>query len=488
MLFTSVFREFRRLLFTLTTEKQHRNDFGHSTFGENTLQEHQVSFEIFPLIMKKRYSIAACWLLLVMLIGPVWAGEPTGVNLQNLSAILNADGTVRAGVHGSFDVSGYTIAKGQNGQPVFQPLGTRQAAKIAGPGDDGWSDSFGLNGISSSVGALAADGAGNVYIGGTISLAGTTPVNNIAKWDGATWSAMALGVNGRVYALALDASSNLYVAGSFTMAGAVAARGIAKWDGTTWQGLSTGIVGGVSALATHGTDVYVGGVFTSAGGIAVSNAATWNGTTWSALGAGTNGQIQALATDASGNVYAGGDFTTAGGVAAARVAKWNGTVWSAFGAGIGGTVHTLTVDNTGNLYAGGGSSSSGGTPYYCVSKWNGVSWVSVGTAITSGTTNALDVDAGGNLYAAGSFTFNGSFVNGLLKWNGSAWSVFATCENNETLTVAVAGSMYYLGGAFATVDGRITNRVAKRTATSAWVPLSNLTPAGGISGRSEVVG
>ena len=52
------------------------------------------------------------------------------------------------------------------------------------------------------------------------------------------------------------------------MAGGTAANKIAKWDGASWSALGSGIGGGnlVAALTVSGTDLYVGGQFTTAGG------------------------------------------------------------------------------------------------------------------------------------------------------------------------------------------------------------------------------
>lgn len=51
--------------------------------------------------------------------------------------------------------------------------------------------------------------------------------------------------------------SELYVAGTFTKIGNVAAQNIAKWDGTTWSALGPGIdTDAVDAIAVHSSGVY----------------------------------------------------------------------------------------------------------------------------------------------------------------------------------------------------------------------------------------
>jgi len=130
---------------------------------------------------------------------------------------------------------------------------------------------------------------------------------------------LGVGVGWFVFALAVS-GTDLYVGGIFTTAG-----NIAKWDGANWSALGTGVSGPpyvrtVSALAVLGTHLYVGGTFTSAGGSAVNNIAQWDGTGWSALGSGMNGPVLALAVLGT-NLYVGGGFTMAGGKPATFIAK-----------------------------------------------------------------------------------------------------------------------------------------------------------------------
>ena len=183
-------------------------------------------------------------------------------------------------------------------------------------------------GTDGQVNAAVADGAGNVYIGGSFTVVGDVIANRIAKWDGSAWSALGSGIDGEVYALAVS-GTDLYAGGWFTAAGGVAANSIAKWDGSVWSALGSGMGGEypyVSALAVSGTDLYAGGGFTTAGGTAATNIAKWNGTGWSALGSGMGSppsighDVSALAVSGT-DLYAGGSFTTAGNKVSGYVAK-----------------------------------------------------------------------------------------------------------------------------------------------------------------------
>ncbi|HKY53857.1 MAG TPA: hypothetical protein VJM08_06085, partial [Anaerolineales bacterium] len=93
-----------------------------------------------------------------------------------------------------------------------------------------------------NISAVVADGNGNVYVGGEfINLNGIDMADYIAKWDGTSWSALSSNgagngsLNNPVSALAVNGSGMLYVGGSFSDVnnnGMVlgTADYIAKWD------------------------------------------------------------------------------------------------------------------------------------------------------------------------------------------------------------------------------------------------------------------
>ena len=100
-----------------------------------------------------------------------------------------------------------------------------------------------------SVRAMTAydDGSGPaLYVGGFFTTAGGVEANGIAKWDGKQWSAIPGGGIGdgpsttfvlslRVFDDGLSDRPALYIAGRFASAGGVDAQNIARWDGKTWS-------------------------------------------------------------------------------------------------------------------------------------------------------------------------------------------------------------------------------------------------------------
>jgi hypothetical protein len=408
--------------------------------------------------------------------GSAWSALGTGMDDQVMTLAFDNSGNLHAG--GYFSSGGFWAT--WNGS-AWSALG---------------------EGISGGyVVGVAFDGFGDLYTGGYFLGAGGVAAPFVAKWNGSAWSALGTGMSGShtgfgpsVAAIAFDTNGNVYAGGDFVTAGGVTANNIAKWDGNTWSALGSGTGGFgyfVSCLAIDSSgDLYAGGSFTSAGGVAANSIAKWDGSAWSALGSGTDGNVYALAFDRAGNLYAGGAFSTAGGVAATNIAKWNGSAWSALGPGIGlgtgigispGEVFALAFDSSGNLYAGGFFTNAGSLSVNSIAKWNGNAWSALGSGLSGGQPDyispvayALAFDRSGNLYAGGDFTGAGSATAGCIaKWNGSAWSALGSgitgpADNGglsaDALACDSSGNLY-VGGNFTTAGNKPSAYIAKALLT-----------------------
>jgi hypothetical protein len=359
-------------------------------------------------------------------------------------------------------------------------------------------------GVDNEVHALLVfdDGSGPaLYAGGSFKIADTyIPAPGIARWNGASWSAVGSGMNREVYTLhAFDEGSGsaLFAGGIFNDAGDVGTGGIAKWNGASWSALSPGDGTDSDVLALEvfddgtGPALYAGGQFQTAGEALADSIAKWNGTSWSPLGSGmrlagdiANVWTLAVFDDGAGPaLYAGGDFTTAGGTPAAGIAKWNGVSWSALSSGMNGVVYALKVFDDGSgpvLYAGGGFSTAGGTTARCIAKWNGTTWSALGIGLGGSSSNvrALEVfddGFGPALYAGGGFFIaGGASANYIAKWNGAAWSTVGGGTNLDVLALHVfddgSGDALYAGGAFTVAGGTSASLIAKWNGTS-WSAL-----------------
>ncbi len=364
----------------------------------------------------------------------------------------------------------------------------------------------GFVGVSGDILTLAvfdADGPGpgtaELYIGGNVFNAGGVAANNIAKWNGSTYSALIApggnGVSNTVNALCVwdeDGTGPglpvLVAAGHFATAGGITANRIAKWNGANWGAFAgpsgTGVDNTVYAVCAYDEDgggpnpprLFAGGTFLSAGGVSVNRIARWDSSAWSILSGpgGTNGVTGATGVrvlsvvdpDGSAPMTAslliGGGFSSAAGVSVNNAALWNGSVASPLigsgGNGVGGIAHCagqFDIDGAGPLESmplvGGRFSKVDSTLYSAgVAGWNGASWFSffddLPSVIYGHTINVLasvDLDGpGGNpasVYAAGSFGIQPS-VSGLGnigRWDGANWSsVGGAISNNEAYALA----------------------------------------------------
>lgn len=330
------------------------------------------------------------------------------------------------------------------------------------------------------------DGSGMaLYAGGAFTATGSGPALAIARWNGASWSALGAGLHNssgftaEVDALAaFDDGSGpaLYAGGSFDRAGAVPVLNVAKWNGTSWSAVGSGVAGQVWALQTFddgsGPALYAAGWFAQAGGVAANSIAKWNGSSWSALGSGllASGStcwVNALAVfdGVTGpELYAGGEFTTAGGISTGLVAKWNGASWSAVGVnglnpGPNRAVYALAAFG-GRLYIGGDFRAAGGFGYDLIVSWTGTTWLYPPNGISGGTApivQALHVHDDGSgpaLYAAGTFQNAGLVpANGIARWNGTGWSALGsgiTYASTVASYDAGGGPSLMVGGNFST--------------------------------------
>lgn len=189
------------------------------------------------------------------------------------------------------------------------------------------------------------DGSGEqLYVAGYINAWQGLQVANIVRYDGQTWSPVGDGLGdtvtfqGQIQSLAVwdDGSGpKLYAGGTFTQSGATPMNGLARWNGASWRIVGGGITGEkleVSSLAVFddgrgdGPVLYVGGRFDAVGGVPANGLARWNGTSWDTSGLdvfGVTPRVRALEAidlpQLGGRVLTvGGDFDGLGGIAAQR--------------------------------------------------------------------------------------------------------------------------------------------------------------------------
>ncbi|MDT4928605.1 MAG: hypothetical protein QOF92_1472 [Pseudonocardiales bacterium] len=363
------------------------------------------------------------------------------------------------------------------------------AAPAVGPG--GW-DHVGvgspsaLASLNGHVTALNTQAPGALYVGGSFTSAGGNPkAARIARWNGATWSALGNTplADGGVFAIAYHAGK-VFAGGTFHNAGGNAnADFLAVWDPTTfsWAPFCNSLVpgpaftGNVNALQVIGNTLYVGGAFQNGAGIAAADYLvacdlTTGVASPTVLNDGDfSGAVYALTADSTGKLYAGGGFINLATIADAdHVAAYDNGTWQAMGTGIDTFVRGLHAVGT-NVYVGTDALNVAGIAQADhVARWDGAAWHAVGanTAGTNGwfpTTafiNAL-TSVGSLLIAAGSFqNANGvATADDIAYFDGYVWRPLGSDGAGQgpyfgnTTALASFGGKVFAAGSFTKAGG-----------------------------------
>jgi hypothetical protein len=193
-----------------------------------------------------------------------------------------------------------------------------------------------------SVYALAADATGTLYTGGTgINIAGIPAADYAAAYDGSTWHALGSGtgpgggaVTGIVRGLGADIADVYFATDAKDVAGIPQADNVARWNGTSWSAVGSNSAGSdgwfpastsLEAITTLGSRVFAAGSFQNADGDPTADfVADFDGTAWHSVGSnGAVGADGAMNGALNANtlalavfddkLFAGGAFTNAGG-------------------------------------------------------------------------------------------------------------------------------------------------------------------------------
>lgn len=383
----------------------------------------------------------------------------------------------------------------------FEAVGGKSTRGLAQYDGASWDGLDGGPQSSNSVSASVVfnDGSGEaLYVGGDFSAIGSIDANNIARWNGANWSALGDGLNAPVCALAVfdsGAGPALYAACDFFTADGLPANRIARWDGAQWTTLGQlgdGLGGGaVSDLAVFddgsGPKLYAAGAFTSAGGDpSLRYLVRWDGFGWESVGLGVSAPVTDLdvLTDQLGAaLWARGAFSfvtrnSGASISSRAIARFDGD-WTP---GTEGGDFSFTTPLDIEVYDDGA-----GPKVYVVGenlpfikRWNGSSWEQVPGATPNGNALALEIfddGSGPGLYMAGSFTEAGGLVaRHIVRYDSGGWSVLGLGIDNANYSGGVVnalqafqgpkGPALFVGGDFELAGGAPSSNIARWDAAS----------------------
>lgn len=329
-------------------------------------------------------------------------------------------------------------------------------------------------------------GAGNtIYIGGRFSYVGP-PTGSFVGIDAVTGGALPpiQRVAGTVGALAPDGSGGWYLGGTFWAVLGEPRDGLAHIDAcgrlTAWN---PDVSGSVETLAMSGGVLYAGGSFTDIAGqprnrLAAFDVATGALTAWNP---GANQTVYAITED-GGTVYACGSFTSVGGqprnrLAAIDVATGTVTAWDP---NADGAVFAVQVRGS-LVYVGGPFSNVGGQPRHNLASLDRTTG-----AVTSWNPSALDLVTqvyslaadGTTIYATGYTDIAGQGGYGVVALDaGSGTTLWKLRTSAPTYSLLRTGTALYAGGQFTTIGGQSRRHLAQLDpatgAVASWDPMAN---------------
>lgn len=414
-----------------------------------------------------------------------------GANWTSISPPLQNGGTVEAM---AIDAQGNLYVGGS-----FREMGGISALRIAKWDGAQWhamGTGLGANGVyaTQSVKAITIGPGGQIYAGGFFAEAGSTTVNNIARWDGSHWHPLGQGLidsSPSVKALVFDASGTLYATGRFKWQGddTPISPSIAKWNGNTWSSLGTGLGGfpypdavGDALIFDHAGNLIVAGQFTSAGGVSMKNIARWNGTSWSAFGAGlaeTGTGVLALSLTAEGDVLAASKSSIVDDLVHNDLMRWNGSSWVNVipHSAINGAIRTFQILPNGNYVLGGDFKKlgTGGDTFHAnyLVRWDGTRFHRFGNG-PNGKVRAAKFAANNDLIVGGDFKTIGDIeASGVARYDGNQWWSMGSGVDGEVHSLALgSGGVTYAGGKFNTAGGVASKSVAMWDG-SQWVSMGD---------------
>ena len=335
-------------------------------------------------------------------------------------------------------------------------------------------------GVAPAADACAVLTNGDIVAGGRITLAGSTEVEYVARWDGSEWHAMGSGFNRFVRTLLALPDGSVLAGGQFDFPAGGPNGLIARWNGTAWESLGLGLdAGSCRALArTASGDIIAAGSFLQADELPAWGVARWNGDNWTKLGSNTDGggvsgwltpepsptMVLSVIEMPNGDLIVGGNFSKADGITATGIARWDGDGWQPLGQGVNATVRAMTLLGNGDLLVAGLFGQAGGVPVNGLARWDGAAWSAFGDGF-NGTNQrspfALHTLPDGRVVLGGAFDMVDSVsVNNIAVWDPATdqWSAMGSgavlAIQTSVLDLASdPGGTVYASGQFAAAGG-----------------------------------
>lgn len=300
--------------------------------------------------------------------------------------------------------------------------------KFAPNGAEVWTWDGASSAPGKDVRAVATDGAGNIYVGGSDAGAG---LRKYTPAGGVVWSTTVDAAGGIVFAAAVDPVGNVFVGGRMAdgspMLAKISAAGVVLWSRTTPASIVLGLAAtadGEAILALNGGFVQK---YTSAG------IPVWT----QPLGL----QVGGVAVDPAGNIFAAGVTPSSLDWVVARFSPAGALVWSrtynaptALSADI---AQAVRLDAAGRVVVGGTASEVASQSWWLIRVYSAAGDLEWSRTLDRGAAQGLDIDASGRIGMVGTaFDPGGTFT---LRVTGEVCASTLTTPPSSPVTLTALG-------------------------------------------------
>lgn len=306
-----------------------------------------------------------------------------------------------------------------------------------------------------TVHTIEPDDQGNLFVGGSFSIAGGLQESYFAKWDGSSWGTSpgaTAGFGGWINDLAWANDGNLYATGDFESAWILDDLGhIAGSNngGKHWYAMGEGFsyLGLILMTDVYGR-LYAGGHFGSADGQYVNGLVRWHEDHWENFEPSMYFDVKGMVADKNGVFYGAGYFYSneLGIDASHGVVRYDGNEWIHFGEA-DHIIADIALDTAGNVIVVGTFWNIDNVEAYHMAKWDGEIWQSIDVPAYYQPEQVI-VDGDNNIYIGGSKPGDSGFWDGfVIRWNGQYWEQLGQPFNYPTVDIAIdaVGNLYAAG-------------------------------------------
>ncbi len=312
---------------------------------------------------------------------------------------------------------------------------------------------------------------GKLVVGGLFNQAGNITANGIAAWDGSNWTTFGNGLGDTMSPFPfvyiqnmVSHDGNLYVAGQFSEEDGYIGNNIAMWDGTSWTNMAGGSNKRIFDLIMYNDELYVGGDFDTIGTVEANSIAKWDGTAWHSLDTVFKEDIFSLIVADfqifDDKLYVAGGIPNVYGQSCITVAEFDGNTWTCVSDGLFYGIKRFGVWND-TLIGGNNLHLVNGNPIWETHKYNGTEWEIFSTQMPLPIAQDFTVYQG-ELYLSGGMPLvNDEIIPKVVKWDGSNWSRVGTGLTSIVTDALVFNDELYIAGKFNEENNAEHNYIAK---------------------------